>query len=116
MTTHRGRCHCGNVTFEVEGEIEAALSCNCSICARKGALLWAVPRRNFRLQPPKQEPGRYTFNRHLLAHRFCPICGIHTHAEDVNLSGEPSVYINLRSLDDLDLAALPVQHFDGRSV
>ena len=40
---HRGSCHCGRIAFEVEGELTAAVACNCSICSRKGALLWAVP-------------------------------------------------------------------------
>ena len=41
---HKGSCHCGNMKFEVEGELTQVVSCNCSICARKGALLWSVPR------------------------------------------------------------------------
>ena len=36
---YKGSCHCGQIAFEVEGELDTALSCNCSICARKGALL-----------------------------------------------------------------------------
>jgi hypothetical protein len=114
--THRGSCHCGNIRFEVEGEITTALACNCSICARKGALLWATGRENFRLGDTPGEMGRYTFNRHAIAHRFCPICGIHTHAEDTDLAGAPTVYINLRCLEDIDLADLEVHHFDGRSM
>lgn len=35
---YRGSCHCGAVAFEVEGEIQSVLSCNCSICRRKGSL------------------------------------------------------------------------------
>ena len=37
---YRGSCHCGNVKFEAEGTIDGALSCNCSMCSRKGSLLW----------------------------------------------------------------------------
>ena len=40
MTTYTGSCHCGKVAFDVEGTIDGALSCNCSMCSRKGALLW----------------------------------------------------------------------------
>ncbi|HVM86021.1 MAG TPA: hypothetical protein VMW18_19150 [Candidatus Binatia bacterium] len=60
--------------------------------------------------------GRYTFNRHVLAHRFCKICGIHTHGDEVAKGEGTSAYINLRCVEGLDLEALPVQHFDGRSV
>src|SRR5690349_7080688 len=41
---HKGSCHCGKIAFEVEGEIDSALACNCSICQRMGSLLWFVPR------------------------------------------------------------------------
>ena len=36
---YKGSCHCGNIAFEVEGEIKGALACNCSLCQRKGSLL-----------------------------------------------------------------------------
>jgi ABC-type uncharacterized transport system substrate-binding protein len=39
---YRGSCHCGNIAFEVEGLIDKAMACNCSICSRKGSLLWFV--------------------------------------------------------------------------
>ena len=113
---YRGSCHCGRVKFEAEGTMTVALSCNCSICARKAALLWAIPRGAFRLLAVEGDLGRYTFNRHVLAHRFCKTCGIHTHGEDVAKGEGTSVYVNLRCVEDFDRAAVPVQHFDGRSV
>ena len=33
---YKGNCHCGKVAFEVEGELTAAVACNCSICSRTG--------------------------------------------------------------------------------
>ena len=44
--THKGSCHCGNVAIEVEGDIQGVIQCNCSICHRKGAPLWFVPKGN----------------------------------------------------------------------
>ncbi len=41
---YKGSCHCGKVRFEVEGDLNGAMSCNCSMCSRKGSLLWLVPR------------------------------------------------------------------------
>lgn len=37
---YEGSCHCGQVAFEAEGEIDGALACYCSICRRKGSLRW----------------------------------------------------------------------------
>lgn len=112
---YSGSCHCGEVAFEVEGEIEAAIACNCSICARKGALLWAVPRDGLHLLTSDAAMGTYTFNRHAIAHRFCRTCGIHPFAEDAGAAEGGSVYINLRCLTNLELASVPVVEFDGRS-
>ncbi len=112
---YRGSCHCGKVAIEVEGELEAAVECNCSICARKGALLWAVPRDSVRLLTPEKDLGRYTFNKHRIAHRFCRECGLHPFSEETE-GAERSAYVNLRCLEGIDLAAIPVHQFDGRSM
>ena len=112
---YRGSCHCGRVAFEAEGTIDSAMSCNCSICQRKGSLLWFVPRASFRLLTPDASAETYTFNKHVIKHRFCPVCGIHPYAEAQNAKGEPMAAINIRSLENIDLDAIPVTHFDGRS-
>jgi len=112
---HTGSCHCGRISFEVEGEIDGALSCNCSICQRKGSLLWFVPRDQLRLKTPLENAATYTFNKHVIKHRFCPVCGMHPFGEGVDPRGNAVGAINIRCLEGIDLAAVPVQHFDGRS-
>jgi hypothetical protein len=111
---YQGSCHCGRVAYEVEGEIQGALACNCSMCQRKGSLLWFVPRAQFRLRTPEDAAATYTFNKHVIKHRFCPNCGIHPYAEGVDPKGNAMAAINLRCIDGLDLAAIPVQEFNGR--
>jgi hypothetical protein len=113
---YKGNCHCGKVAFEVEGELTAAVACNCSICSRKGALLWAVPRDKLRLTGSGNGMGTYVFNKHAIEHRFCRTCGMHPFAEDTALEAEPSAYINIRCLEGVDLASVPVIDFDGRSM
>jgi len=112
---YEGGCHCGKVKVEVEGELTAAIACNCSICSRKGALLWAVPRGKLRLAGPQDALATYLFNRHVIAHRFCKNCGIHVYAEDAAPEGEPSAYVNIRCLEGVDPASVQVIAFDGRS-
>ena len=114
--SYRGSCHCGRVAFEVEGPIDVAMSCNCSICQRKGSLLWFVPRDRLRLLTPDQDAASYTFNKHAIQHRFCPVCGIHPYGEGSDRSGSRMAAVNIRCLDGLDLAAIPVSQFDGRSL
>jgi hypothetical protein len=112
---YKGSCHCGNISFEVEGELTQVVACNCSICARKGALLWAVPRDKLRLMGSEQGIGTYTFNNHVIAHRFCQTCGMHPYAEST-AGNEREAYVNVRCLEGIDPASFPMIEFDGRSM
>ena len=113
---YKGSCHCGSIAFEVDGEIANGLACNCSICQRKGSLLWFVPRTSLALSTPEENSRVYRFNKHLLKHRFCPTCGIHPYAEGKDPKGNEMAAVNIRCLEGIDLAAIPVTHFDGRSL
>lgn len=113
---YQGSCHCGKVAFEVEGDIGGALACNCSICQRKGSLLWFVPRESFRLLTPNDNANTYTFNKHAIKHRFCRNCGIHPYAEGTGPDGKAMAAVNIRCLEGIDLNAIPVQHYDGRAL
>lgn len=112
---YQGSCHCGAVAFDVEGEIDAAISCNCSICRRRGSLLWFVPRDKLRLRTPEEAASSYTFNKHVIQHRFCASCGIHPYGEGTDPKGNAMAAVNLRCLDGVDLDAIPVHHYDGAS-
>ncbi len=112
---YKGSSHCGRVAFEVEGEIKSALACNCSICSRKGSLLWFVPRDDLHLLTPEEAASTYTFNKHVIKHRFCPTCGIHPYGEGVDPKGNRVAAVNIRCLEGVDLASIPVTNFDGRS-
>lgn len=113
---YRGSCHCGKIRFAVEGTIDSALSCNCSICSRKGSLLWFVPRDRLQLQTPAADLNTYTFNKHVIQHHFCATCGIHPFGEGVDPKGNKMAAINLRCIEDIDLDAIPVKKFDGRAI
>ena len=116
MKIHSGSCHCGRIRFEVEADVDKVIDCNCSICARRGWLLFFVPDAQVRLSTPEGEPATYTFNRHHIRHRFCPACGVAPFARANDRDGKPTWAINARCLPDLDLATLVVEKFDGRSL
>jgi hypothetical protein len=113
---YKGSCHCGRVAYEAEGELKQVMECNCSICSRKGSLLWFVPRDKFRLLTPEQQASTYTFNKHMIKHRFCAVCGIHPYAEAMDRSGKPMAAINVRCVEGVDLSSLAVKQFDGRAL
>lgn len=113
---HRGSCHCGKVVIEFDGDIQYAVSCNCSMCARRGSLLWFAPRNTVTLASGESDLTTYTFNKHVIKHRFCRHCGILPFGEGVDPQGNAVAAINLRCLENFEFDKLPVQHYDGRSM
>jgi hypothetical protein len=114
--SHAGSCHCGRIAYEVEGDITQVMECNCSHCARKGFLLWFGPRSALRLKTAESALSEYTFNRHVIRHQFCAVCGCEPFAFGKDRNGVDTVAVNVRCLPDIDLAQLKVSQFDGRSL
>ena len=114
--THKGSCHCGQIAFEFEGDIGPVMECNCSICSRKGSLLWFIPRDKLKMLTPEDAMSTYTFNKHFIQHHFCPKCGIHRLAKASDRSGKPMAAINVRCVEGVDLKALEVKPFNGRAL
>jgi hypothetical protein len=113
--SYQGSCHCGQIAFTVDGVLTGAMDCNCSLCQRKGALLWFVPRAQLHLQTPAEAMRTYTFHKHVIQHHFCPTCGIHPFGEATGPDGVRMAAVNIRCLEGVDLAALLVHHYDGRA-
>lgn len=115
MTKYTGGCHCGRVRYEVEADIDEAMSCNCSICQKRGSLLTFVPRSQFSLLAGEHDQTDYQFNKKVVHHLFCSTCGVSSYAEGTGPDQSQMVAINVRCLDDIDLDALTVKRIDGRS-
>ena len=113
---YKGSCHCGKVAFEVEGEISSGMSCNCSMCSRRGSVLWFAPRESLKLLTPEADLALSEFNKHTIKHRFCATCGIHPFGEGVDPKGNRMAAVNLRCLEGFDLASVPVKEFNGRAL
>ena len=114
-TTHHGGCHCGAVRYRVELDLgQSVISCNCSMCGRSGTLLAFVPASAFTLERGAEQLSDYQFNRKVIHHFFCKTCGIKSFARGEGPQG-PMAAVNVRCLDDVDLDALKVQRFDGKS-
>src|SRR6478609_5291935 len=98
---YQGSCQCGQVAFDVEGEIDSGLACNCSMCSRRAS---------------ESGQATYKFNKHVIEHHFCPTCGIHTYGEANDPKGNPVAAVNLRVIEGLDLSKVPVHHYDGAAL
>ncbi len=112
---YQGSCHCGHITFTVEGEIDQVMECNCSHCSRKGYLLWFVPRGQLHLGVPESNLATYTFNKHVIQHHFCPRCGCAPFGVGVSPSGDKMAAVNARCLEGIDIPTLKRVPVDGRS-
>jgi hypothetical protein len=108
----RGGCHCGDVAFEVDGEPDALVSCNCSICSMRAYLHWVVPRERFRLLTPEDRLTLYRFGTGVAQHLFCRRCGICSFY--VPRSDPEKISVNARCVQGLDLRAIAREDFDGR--
>lgn len=115
MPCYVGSCHCGGVQFEVDALVDRVIECNCSICSKKGILHLRVAPENFWLLSGNEHMSTYQFGTHTAKHYFCAVCGIHTFTRP---RAAPDLYtVNLRCLDDFDLASVndKIIKFDGRN-
>src|SRR5262245_50815144 len=113
---HVGSCHCGKVRYEVTTDLAKVMSCNCSICSRKGHLLTFVTPENFNLLPGEDALTDYQFNKHVIHHLCCATCGVGPFARGKRRDGSPMVAINVRCLEDVDLGSLTITPVDGKSL
>lgn len=107
-----GGCHCGRVTFEVQGAPERALVCNCSVCTKKGYLHWIVSRERFHLRGGRDALRTYRFHTRTARHHFCAYCGVAPFY--VARSDPDAVDVNLHCVEGVETGALPRERFDGR--
>jgi hypothetical protein len=114
--TYTGGCHCGQVRYQTKVDLAApVISCNCSMCGRTGTLLSFVPAQQFTLLSGQDSLTDYQFNKKTIHHLFCKVCGVKSFARGVARDGSEMVAINSRCLDDVDVGALNVKSFDGKS-
>jgi hypothetical protein len=114
--TYNGSCHCGAVRYTVEADLaQPIVSCNCSMCGRSGTLLAFLPADKFHLEQGEDSLTDYQFNKKVIHHLFCKVCGIKPFARGTGPGGKPMAAINVRCLDGVDPTKLQIAPFDGRS-
>ncbi len=113
---YQGSCHCGRIAFELEGDLEQVMECNCSFCSKRGSLLWFVPRSHLQLTTPAADLATYSFGSGTIKHHFCPECGCAPFGEGTDDTGSEMAAINVRCLDGVEVSDLKIYPFDGRSL
>lgn len=125
MSTYQGSCHCGFVRFEVEAEITHVRVCDCTICHKRGALLFRVPNEALRLMTPLEDMTLYQWGSKTAKDYFCPHCGILPFRRPSvptikELNTDSTMFygwaINTRCLDDFDPAGVKTDQIVRRDV
>jgi hypothetical protein len=115
VRSYTGGCHCGAVRYETTTDLTPVISCNCSYCAKRGGLWTFVKPEQFALRSGEEDLAEYQFNKKVIHHLVCRVCGIQSFAHGKAPDGSEVVAINVRCLDDVDLGALTITPYDGRS-
>lgn len=119
-----GRCHCGKVAFEIDGEIPPRLTrCTCSFCAKRGALIAYYRPDQLRVTSSGGPGATYRWNTRLVAHHFCDVCGCATFSDSPAFERDGSwdkvtrrLGVNARLFDGFDAATAPVDVIDGKNL
>ncbi|MDR6758345.1 hypothetical protein J2Y48_003644 [Mycoplana sp. BE70] len=120
----RGRCHCGDTVFEIDGELPQALTrCTCSFCSKRGQLYAYYEPGQLRIVGVPSHDSIYRWNTGLVAHHFCAACGCGTYTDSpaFEIGGgwdgvSRRIGINARLFDDFDAAEAPVTVIDGKNL
>ncbi|MBE7183703.1 MAG: GFA family protein [Methylobacterium mesophilicum] len=116
----QGSCHCKARRFEAAFAPDTVTSCNCSFCAKSGAL-WAYYDVADVTLVSREREVAYCWNSKVVAHHFCGVCGCRTFSEAPDFSSgepdfsKPKISLNARLFDDFDLKAVPIKEIDGRN-
>lgn len=114
--TYKGGCHCGAVRYEFTADLSGAMECNCSICAKRGAL-WAFAKpEQVKLLKGDTVLSDYQFGQKRIHHLFCDNCGVGSYSRGTGPDGNVSYAINVRCLEGVDPSKLTITPFDGKSM
>ena len=108
-----GSCHCQRVRVEADIILKELLSCNCSICSRRGHLLAFVPEKNFKLLSEEKNLADYQWGKRTIHFHFCKNCGCAPFGKGLTPDG-PMIAINARCLENADLSEVKIVDFDGK--
>ncbi|MGE0740819.1 MAG: GFA family protein [Hyphomonadaceae bacterium] len=114
MRVYSGSCHCGAVRFEIETDMSDIYTCDCSLCARKNALMTTVHESRFKLLAGEDKLSLYQWNARIAKHYFCSVCGIYPFHRKRSM---PDHYgVNVRCLEDFDPAGHTVRPAEGKTM
>lgn len=118
----KGRCHCGNITFELccsgEGNQISGRACACSFCRKHGGVWTSDPQG--RLVVAAKFPdrvSRYTFGSGTAEFCFCASCGV-VPLVTSRIQGRLYAVVSVNAFEGLDPARIQTVtgQFDNESL
>ena len=118
----KGRCHCGNVAFDLDGVGDAAeipaRACGCSFCIKHGGIWTSNPKAT--LAVSIVDPAlvsRYAFGTRTATFHVCARCGA-VPLVTSEIAGRLYAVVNVNTLEDVDRSRLrhTAADFDGEDV
>ena len=121
MQELHGRCHCGNIAFELDWPADTpeipARECDCSFCRKHGGLWTTHPLARLRVRFSDAARVRaYEFGTRTAQFRICSRCGV-VPLVTSRIGGRLYAVVSVNALEGLDPARLrrvPVS-FEGES-
>ena len=97
-----GHCYCGDVHYEIDGDVQVALQCHCRECqyisGGNPAALMVFPREAFTLTLGQLSEFKRSDLERAVTRYFCGNCGTGLASETPNRPG--SIIIKVGTLDD----------------
>jgi hypothetical protein len=117
----RGRCHCGNIAFELswspEPEAIPARACGCSFCVKHGGVWTSCPTGALEITVgDTSRVSQYEFGTRTAQFHVCAICGV-TPVVTSRIDGRLYAVVNVHAFENVDPSMLRAGSvsFDGES-
>ena len=109
-----GSCHCGAVRFVVDSVIAELTTCDCSLCAKRNAVMAKVPERALTVLDGEEMLTLYEWNTRRAKHYFCRRCGIYVFHR--KRAAPDHFGVNIFCLDGFDVESVPVRATEGANM
>jgi len=114
MDVIQGHCHCGAVRFQITSDLAEFTTCDCSLCAMRGAVMVKIPEADLTLMSGEEALTLYQWNMKIAKHYFCSHCGIYVFH---NKRAAPDYFgVNVRCLEGVDLDSIPIRATEGENM
>jgi hypothetical protein len=110
----RGSCHCGAVKFDVDAPIVELTTCDCSLCAMRGAVMAKIPENALRVYQGENLLTLYQWNTRRAQHYFCSRCGVYVFHR--KRAAPDHFGVSAFCLDEFDVTSVPIRATEGANM